>query len=962
MEVSEAGKRAISSPWTAQSDQHQHNVLNRPSADKREPSPASVGGGIYLNRGYRGNSKFAGSDENGSGTVVEGDIILWQHRGFLEKCQHLLILWRFLQFVSLDDASACIHSCWLSIYDALRVSKPSASIDLKHAIDSLLIQTVGNPIISPSLKCLRRRNAVTRMAAYLLIRTQFSSAVQHLVKTELQVERNTTSGVHLQDRFVLLVSNIYEYVSDVLCEAHAYVNLAQPVKDSKPLPSLVDDVLSLVYGQTHFAVLREEMSTLLMRQQAPGSLSDTLNTVFQLFVAQVRDASATFVHNLSQSQTGSTIARSPFQSSWSRRWLLDPTSTQLVNNLHCNQVAPPNLQSLIYVMQTLHEFGCVDLEVDDSMSCVVVRSALSVLNDRSMMELALDGRLRALHRLPSGLIALVGLAGRWSVCDYAAVFSCSGQSLDVDLFVVEAKRGIVGCDASKGAKGAANAKRCHEHVVDEEILRRVRLVVALEGQLNPDVVSRDGTRGPFMCVHVEISGATYLPLSTEVLRIGSYLLGLPLQARDEVYRSLEWTPLMEMQMGYVACQAETFHPRRAPTFSSPAVTRWDSPTKALGSRVGSSCSTSVSNLNANHDSSPPSTGSTLSPPPRLKARTAMGSSALVTLLHMTTAAIQIGMNLSPAPDMLRVHQLKTTGQMALLPLVLMCFNNHLWLLYGLLTGSIFPLCAAALVGEVAGLIFTATYCRWARNTVEARRTCGAALLGMALVTLYVLLGVSGKTAQTFDQVVQTLGYVGAAINISMYASPLATIKVVLETKSSASLPINLCGMICLNCCMWTATSLVDGDMFVLIPSVIGLAFSSVQIPLYFIYRPTNPYMDADAWLEEGYGSTAPKAFGSVADAESVLPATYRVVRPSRVARFTSYQYQRAEGTPLAMGRMSFSGTEKSPLIFGEPSPCFTPGSLRYSSANDELDELEMQPVAMTPIAMQPAVMTPIAAN
>ncbi|GMF22182.1 unnamed protein product [Phytophthora lilii] len=331
----------------------------------------------------------------------------------------------------------------------------------------------------------------------------------------------------------------------------------------------------------------------------------------------------------------------------------------------------------------------------------------------------------------------------------------------------------------------------------------------------------------------------------------------------------------------------------------------------------------------------------------------MGSSALVTLLHMTTAAIQIGMNLSPAPDMYRVHQFKTTGQMALLPLVLMCFNNHLWLLYGLLTASIFPLCAAALAGEIAGVIFTAVYYRWARNTLEARRTCSFAFLGMAAVTVYVLLGITGKTGQTFDQVVQTLGYVGATINICMYASPLATIKVVLETKSSASLPINLCSMIFLNCCMWVATSIVDNDMFVLIPSIIGLMFSGVQLPLYFIYRPTNPYMDLDAQLEEGYGTSTTKTFDSIKqelDTGSVLPTTYRTVRPSRVARFAMYNYQRAEGTPLTIGSMSFSGTEKSPRIFGEPSPNLNPGSLHYSPDADELGDLEMQPLVMTPIA------------
>ncbi|KAG7379790.1 hypothetical protein PHYPSEUDO_008132 [Phytophthora pseudosyringae] len=365
--------------------------------------------------------------------------------------------------------------------------------------------------------------------------------------------------------------------------------------------------------------------------------------------------------------------------------------------------------------------------------------------------------------------------------------------------------------------------------------------------------------------------------------------------------------------------------------------------------VDSNSSTSFSHLKADHDSSPPPSSRSTVPPSRLtRSGPAMGSSAVVTLLHLTTAAIQIGMNLSPAPDMYRVHTFKTTGQMALLPLVFMCFNNHLWLLYGLLTGSYFPLCAAALVGEIAGVIFTSVYYRWARDALEARRTCGAAILGVALVTLCVLLGIAGKTGQALDQVVQSLGYVGATINICLYASPLATIKVVLDTKSSASMPINLCAMIFLNCCMWVATSIVDDDLFVLIPSVIGLVFSGVQLPLYFVYRPTNPYVDLDARLEEGYGT---KGVDSL-DMANVLPATYRAVRPSRVARFATYTYQRAEGTPLVVGGMpSFSGTDKSPRLFDEPTPVATPGSLQFAmDTGDELSDLEMQPLLLTPVA------------
>ncbi|RLN56591.1 hypothetical protein BBJ28_00015510 [Nothophytophthora sp. Chile5] len=308
------------------------------------------------------------------------------------------------------------------------------------------------------------------------------------------------------------------------------------------------------------------------------------------------------------------------------------------------------------------------------------------------------------------------------------------------------------------------------------------------------------------------------------------------------------------------------------------------------------------------------------------------------------------MNLSPAPDLYRVSTQRTTGQMALLPLVLMCFNNHLWLLYGLLTDSIFPLCAAASVGELAGIVFTAVYYRWARDTTQARKICSLTFIGMLTVTMYVLLGNAGYTHQSFSQVVQTLGYVGATINICMYASPLATVKGVLETKSSASLPINLCAMIFLNCCMWVATSIVDDDMFVLIPSAIGLALSGFQLPLYFLYRPDpHQYIDLDAQPNEGFGQSIKRVLST----ESDLPTTYRTVRPSRVARFATYKYQRAEGVPLTVGSEPVYATvDRSPHIFGSRSPMLTTlSSLNYSSGVEEYADLEMQPLLMTPIAV-----------
>jgi hypothetical protein len=55
-------------------------------------------------------------------------------------------------------------------------------------------------------------------------------------------------------------------------------------------------------------------------------------------------------------------------------------------------------------------------------------------------------------------------------------------------------------------------------------------------------------------------------------------------------------------------------------------------------------------------------------------------SAWVTVLRVVTSIFQLGMTLSPGPDILNVVKHKTTGDVAALPLVAMVVNNHLWYL------------------------------------------------------------------------------------------------------------------------------------------------------------------------------------------------------------------------------------------------------------------------------------------
>ncbi|KAE9013014.1 hypothetical protein PR003_g14500 [Phytophthora rubi] len=204
----------------------------------------------------------------------------------------------------------------------------------------------------------------------------------------------------------------------------------------------------------------------------------------------------------------------------------------------------------------------------------------------------------------------------------------------------------------------------------------------------------------------------------------------------------------------------------------------------------------------------------------------------VTLLRVATTIAQCGMILSPGPDIINVYKHKSTGEMAALPLVAMVANNYLWTIYGYLTDSIFPLMATQLFGELASIVFMAFYYRYAVDRRSLHRLFAAGLAFCAVLTLYVVVGVTGLTNQSDDQVGETLGYVGLVVNIGMYASPLGTIRHVVRSGSAASLPINISVMM-------VSISIVDNDMIIMSINIVGIMLSITQIAVYMRFRPNR---------------------------------------------------------------------------------------------------------------------------
>ncbi|KAH7485550.1 uncharacterized protein KRP23_4597 [Phytophthora ramorum] len=83
-----------------------------------------------------------------------------------------------------------------------------------------------------------------------------------------------------------------------------------------------------------------------------------------------------------------------------------------------------------------------------------------------------------------------------------------------------------------------------------------------------------------------------------------------------------------------------------------------------------------------------------------------------TVLDVATALGQVMLNLSLGPDMYTIHRNKGTGEMSVLPIMSMLVNCHVWMCYGILRNSIFPVAVSQGIGQLAAFVFNIIYFRW----------------------------------------------------------------------------------------------------------------------------------------------------------------------------------------------------------------------------------------------------------
>ncbi|KAK1937765.1 Bidirectional sugar transporter SWEET15 [Phytophthora citrophthora] len=197
------------------------------------------------------------------------------------------------------------------------------------------------------------------------------------------------------------------------------------------------------------------------------------------------------------------------------------------------------------------------------------------------------------------------------------------------------------------------------------------------------------------------------------------------------------------------------------------------------------------------------------------------------------------------------------------------------MLYGYLEGSIFPVGVTQGFGQVASIVFNIVYIRWSpkHKRKELLKGYTWALSLHCAVTLYFVLVVTGVTSQTFAEASTSLGYFGLVFSIGVFASPLGTLKRVIETKSAVSIPVNMSLMIFVSSVLWVATGLLDSDYFIAGLNAAGVLLGVVQIVLYYHYRPSRESLSyPDGEMLPALSPTAVFAVSNNSSAYKTLPS------------------------------------------------------------------------------------------
>ncbi|KAG8077662.1 hypothetical protein GUJ93_ZPchr0007g4233 [Zizania palustris] len=183
----------------------------------------------------------------------------------------------------------------------------------------------------------------------------------------------------------------------------------------------------------------------------------------------------------------------------------------------------------------------------------------------------------------------------------------------------------------------------------------------------------------------------------------------------------------------------------------------------------------------------------------------------------------------------RILKAKSTEQFDGLPYLFSLLNCFICLWYGLPWVSDGRLLVATVNGT--GAVFQLAYISLFIFYADSRKT-RLKIIGLLVLVICGFALISHASLACFDQPLrrQFVGAVSMASLISMFASPLAVMGVVIQTESVEFMPFYLSLSTFLMSTSFAFYGLLLRDLFIYFPNGLGVILGAMQLVLYAYYR------------------------------------------------------------------------------------------------------------------------------
>lgn len=193
--------------------------------------------------------------------------------------------------------------------------------------------------------------------------------------------------------------------------------------------------------------------------------------------------------------------------------------------------------------------------------------------------------------------------------------------------------------------------------------------------------------------------------------------------------------------------------------------------------------------------------------------------------------------MSPIPSLVKAWRGRDLGELSFVPFAAMIVNSFVWLAYGLLSDSIFPLFVTMVCCEVLSIAYVVVYFMLCKEKTRPIKILSIAMGVVALVLVYIALARSGVTNQSNDSSATVVGIIADVGSLVMYAAPFETIVQVIRSKDASSMPIHLCLVGAIGNTVWVIYAILASDIIVLVPNSICSTVGWIQVAVYMVYRP-----------------------------------------------------------------------------------------------------------------------------